>query len=80
MSKELEGTLVRFETYGVGVVDVEGIDQYVYFTPKDIAGYVGETVEELKSHGPWTDGQTVIIQGDVDPAGHVSVESVALKD
>jgi hypothetical protein len=81
MSKQLEGRLVRFEKNGVGVVDVKGIDQYVYFTPKDIAGYGGQTVGELKSirHGQWTDGKIVIIKGDVRPTGNVRVESVTLK-
>lgn len=81
MSKELEGKLVRFDKAGVGVVDVKGIDQYVYFTPKDIKGYTGQTVDELRSvrHGQWTDGKTVIIRGDVRPAGNVHVESVTLK-
>jgi len=80
--KQLEGKLVRFEKNGVGVVDVTGIDQYVYFTPKDIDGYVGQTVSELKSnrHGQkWTDGKTVLIKGDVRPTGNVHVRSVTLK-
>lgn len=81
MSKKLEGVLVRFEKNGVGVVDVKDVDQYVYFTPKDIAGYKGQTVDELKSsqHGQWTAGKTVIVQGDVHPTGNVVVESVTLK-
>ncbi len=81
MAKHLEGTLVRFDKNGVGVVDVKGIEQYVYFTPKNIAGYLGQTVDELKTvrHGQWIDGKIVIIKGDVRPAGNVHVESVSLK-
>jgi hypothetical protein len=81
VSKKLEGKLVRFEKNGVGVVDVDDIDQYIYFTPKDIAGYTGQTVQELKSgpDGQWTEGKTVIIQGDIHPTGNVQVKSVTLK-
>ncbi len=81
MTKVFEGKIVRFDKTGVGVVDVEGIDQYVYFTPKDIAGYGGETLDELKSvrHGAWTDGKIVVIDGDVRPMGNIVVKSVTLK-
>ena len=81
MAREFEGKLVRFGKMGVGVVDVPGVDQYVYFTPKNIVGYVGETVEELMSrrNGQWTEGQIVVIEGDVQADGIVQVDSVALK-
>ena len=78
---EFEGTLVRFGDTGVGVVDVDQLDQYVYFTPIHIVGYKGQTIRELTSgaRGRWTEGKTVVVQGDVVPGGSVKVDSVALK-
>lgn len=79
--KTLEGTLVRMGENGVGVVDVESESEYVYFTPKQIEGYRGETVHELASpqDGAWVSGKTVVIEADVDASGNVQVSSVALK-
>ncbi|MFL5294937.1 MAG: hypothetical protein ACJ798_01015 [Phenylobacterium sp.] len=81
MTRELEGTLVRLDRTGVGVVDCENADQYVYFTPRQIEGYRGETVDELAAGGAqgWTSGKEVVIVADVDPSGNVNVKSVALK-
>lgn len=81
MKQQFEGRLVRFGGGGVGVVDVEQRDEYVYFKPTDIVGYKGQTVRELASakNGGWKDGSTVIVQGDVAPSGNVHVESVTLK-
>jgi hypothetical protein len=81
MTKEFEGTLVRFDNVGVGVVDVEAADEYLYFTPKQIDGYGGETLDELTSGGAgnWVNGATVLIEADLDPSGHIQVNSVRLK-
>jgi hypothetical protein len=81
MKTELEGTLVRFDRAGVGVIDVEAKPQYVYFTPRQIVGYRGETIDELSSRGTgnWANGSTVVIQADIDKTGNVHVESVTLK-
>ena len=81
MTKFFEGKLIRFEHNGVGVVDVNEIDEYVYFTPKQIKDYTGQTVVELKSsrYGKWVTGKTVLIQADVGVAGNVHVQSVSLK-
>ena len=79
--KQFEGKLVRFDTVGVGVVDVKGADQYLYFKPKHIAGYRGETVDELRSpsQGNWANGKIVVVDADIDPSGNVHVSSVHLK-
>ena len=81
MTKQLEGTLVRFDSAGVGVVDVPTAPQFVYFTPKQIVGYRGETIHELSTRGfgRWTNGKRVVIQANVDATGNVHVQSVALK-
>jgi len=78
---QLEGKLVRFDTIGVGVIDVSGADQYVYFKPSHIAGYRGETVDELRSpsQGNWANGKIVVVDANVDRSGNVHVSSVHLK-
>ena len=81
MTKLFEGKLIRFDAAGVGVVDVADIDEFVYFTPKQIRGCIGQTVEELKAgrHGAWSVGKTVIVDGDLGVGGNVYVNSVILK-
>ena len=75
-----EGRLVRMRENGVGVVDVDHCDEYLYFTPKQIVGYRGETVEELQRprHG-WADGSVVVLEGEPIPGGGVLVETANLK-
>jgi hypothetical protein len=81
ISVVLKGKLVRFEADGVGVVDVSERTSYVYFTPKDIAGYRGETVRELRSlkFGGWAPGKIVEISGHENTSGQLVVEAVELK-
>jgi hypothetical protein len=77
----MQGKLVRFEADGVGVVDVHERNAYVHFTPKNIRGYRGETVRELRTSkfGGWAAGRTVEISGHEDSSGELVVDAVALK-
>ena len=81
VSEKFVGKLVRFDQAGVGVVDVSGVDEYIYFTPRHIDGYIGQTIDELQSprYGNWVSGKTVIVSGELADSGNVFVESVTLK-
>jgi hypothetical protein len=75
------GKIVRLDNNGVGVIDVEDRPEFVYFTPKKIAGYRGETVSELKmsKSGGWSVGRTVVVTGRQDKTGDLVVDVVALE-
>ncbi len=81
MKKAFSGTIVRFGEPGVGVVDVAGLPDYVYFRPQDIENYKGETLVELaRGAGKrWRPGSVVVLDADQDASGYVKVKSVSLK-
>lgn len=80
MTKHVIGKIVRFDSSGVGVVDVPGLQDFVYFRPKHIHGYKGETVHELATMPkPWKAGQSVSLEIEEQASlGEIFVQSVDL--
>jgi len=76
------GTLVKLGETGVGVARVETTPDhkagFVYFRPRDLADYQGETWSEWASKG-LTPGRALKIELDLDDSGDLShVSSVHL--
>ena len=77
MSREFKGKLVRFEPSGVGVAKLADA-RYVYFKPRQVVKYQGETIDELVNEG-FSNGRALIIQvSDEVSAGSTEVEWVRL--
>jgi len=82
MAKQtIKGTLVKLADSGVGVARIgasKGRFSFVYFHPRDLSGYRGETWSELASKG-LTPGRSLQMDVDMDDSGAVQqVSSVRI--
>jgi hypothetical protein len=80
--KTVKATLVKLDETGVGLARLTRVDQqgdkFVYFRPRNLPDYRGETLSEL-ARGGLRPGRKLDIDLDMDSAGEVhEVSSVRL--
>jgi len=74
VKQAVNAKLVKLGNTGVGVARIEATSkqggQFVYFKPRDLIGYSGETWTELALKG-WLPGRALTIDLDVNRSGKI---------